>query len=66
MPEGIPTEVMEHRLFEEKRICDAYDTVIKEIGKAVCRNLKPALDSEGCMLYLRCKQREVETSEEYL
>ena len=40
VPEGTPTEVVEHRLSEEERICDACGSVMEEIGKEVRRSLK--------------------------
>ena len=44
VPEGTPTEVVEHRLPEEKRICAACGSELVEIGKEVRRTLqmKPA------------------------
>ncbi len=35
VPEGTPTEVVEHRLSEEERICDTCGSVMEEIGKEV-------------------------------
>ena len=43
VPEGTPTEVVEHRLSEEERICDACGSVMEEIGKEV-RRTKPRRD----------------------
>mgnify|MGYP000497215781 CR=1 FL=1 len=40
VPEGTPTEVVEHRLSEEERICDTCGSVMEEIGKEVRRSLK--------------------------
>ena len=40
VPEGTPTEVVEHRLSEEERICDVCGAVMEEIGKEVRRSLK--------------------------
>ena len=40
VPEGPPTEVVEHRLSEKGRIYDACGAVMKEIDKEVRRNLK--------------------------
>lgn len=40
VPEGTPTEVVEHRLSEEERTCDACGSVMAEIGKEVRRSLK--------------------------
>ena len=39
VPEGVPVEVVEHRLPEEKRDCPACGTVVQEIGKEVRRTL---------------------------
>ena len=67
VPEGTPTEVVEHRLSEEERICDTCGTVMKEIGKEVRRSLK----MEPARFWIRedvyytyaCKQCEAETGE---
>ena len=67
VPEGTPTEVVEHRLSEEERICDACGTVMEEIGKEVRRSLK----MEPVRFWIRedvyytyaCKQCEAETGE---
>ena len=40
VPEGTPTEVVEHRLSEEERTCDTCGAVMEEIGKEVRRSLK--------------------------
>lgn len=40
VPEGTPMKVVEHRLSEEERICDACGAVMEEIGKEVRRSLK--------------------------
>ena len=40
VPEGTPTEVVEHRLCEEERTCDTCGAVMEEIGKEVRRSLK--------------------------
>lgn len=40
VPEGTPTEVVEHRLTEEERVCDVCGTVMEEIGKEVRRSLE--------------------------
>ena len=44
VPEGTPTEVVEHRLPEDERICSACGSKLVEIGKEVRRSLmmKPA------------------------
>lgn len=39
VPEGTPTEVVEHRLSDEERICASCGTVMEEIGKEVRRSL---------------------------
>ena len=39
VPEGTPTEVVEHRLSEEECICDTCGSVMEEIGKEVRRSL---------------------------
>ena len=40
VPEGTPTEEVEHRLSEEERTCDTCGAVMEEIGKEVRRSLK--------------------------
>ena len=40
VPEGTPTEVVEHRLSEEERTCDICGAVMEEIGKEVHRSLQ--------------------------
>ena len=40
VPEGTPTEVVEHRLSEEERTCNTCGAVMEEIGKEVRRSLK--------------------------
>ena len=35
IPEGTPTEIIEHRLSEEERICEECGTVMEEIGHEV-------------------------------
>ena len=40
VPEGTPTEVVEHCLSDEERICISCGTVIEEIGKEVHRSLR--------------------------
>ena len=44
VPEGTPTEVVEHRLPEDERICSVCGGQMVEIGKEVRRTLrmKPA------------------------
>ena len=51
VPEGTPTEVVEHRLSEEERTCDTCGAVMEEIGKEVRRSLKmePADSGSGRM-----------------
>ncbi len=39
LPEGVPIEVVEHRLPEEARTCEACGTVMTEIGTEVRRTL---------------------------
>lgn len=60
VPEGTPTEVVEHRLSEEELICSACGSKMEEIGKEVRRSLQmepaPVLDSRGCLLYLRLQE----------
>ena len=67
VPEGTPTEVVEHRLSEEERICDACGSVMEEIGKEVRRSLKmePARFwiQEDVYYTYACKQCEAETGE---
>ena len=38
VPEGTPTEVVEHRLPEDERICSACGSKLVEIGKEVRRS----------------------------
>ena len=67
VPEGTPTEVVEHRLSEEERTCDTCGAVMEEIGKEVHRSLK----MEPARFWIRedvyytyaCKQCEAETGE---
>ena len=40
VPEGTPTEVVEHRLCEGECVCDTCGAVMEEIGKEVRRRLK--------------------------
>ena len=67
VPEGTPTEVVEHRLSEEERICDVCGAVMEEIGKEVRRSLKmePARFwiQEDVYYTYACKQCEAETGE---
>ena len=67
VPEGTPTEVVEHRLCEEERICDVCGAVMEEIGKEVRRSLKmePARFwiQEDVYYTYACKQCEAETGE---
>ena len=68
VPEGTPTEVVEHRLSEEERICDTCGSVMEEIGKEVRRSLKmePARFwiQEDVYYTYACKQCEEETGKE--
>ena len=67
VPEGTPTEVVEHRLSEGERTCDTCGAVMEEIGKEVRRSLK----MEPARFWIRedvyytyaCKQCEAETGE---
>ena len=67
VPEGIPTEVVEHRLSHEERICTSCGTVMEEIGKEVRRSLQ----MEPARFWIRedvyytyaCKKCEEETGE---
>lgn len=67
VPEGTPTEVVEHRLAEEERICSACGTVMEEIGKEVRRSLKmePARFwiQEDVYYTYACKNCEQKTGE---
>ena len=66
VPEGTPTEVVEHRLSNEERICVFCGTVMEEIGKEVHRSLQ----MEPARFWIRedvyytyaCKKCEEETS----
>ncbi len=67
VPEGIPAEVVEHRLSHEERICTSCGTVMEEIGKEVRRSLQ----MEPARFWIRedvyytyaCKKCEEETGE---
>ena len=67
VPEGTPTEVIEHRLSEEERICNSCGTLMEEIGKEVHRSLQ----MEPAKFWIRedvyytyaCKQCEETTGE---
>lgn len=65
VPEGTPTEVIEHRLSDEERTCASCGTVMEEIGKEVCRSLhmKPARFwiREDVYYTYACKKCEEET-----
>ena len=67
VPEGTPTEVVEHRLSEEERICDVCGTAMEEIRKEVRRSLK--MEPARCWIQedvyytYACKQCETETGE---
>lgn len=67
VPEGTPTEVVEHRLSEEERTCDVCGAVMEEIGKEVRRSLQ----MEPARFWIRedvyytyaCRNCEEETNE---
>ena len=67
VPEGTPTEVVEHRLPENERICAACGSKLVEIGKEVRRSLmmKPAKFwvREDVYYTYACKNCEQETGE---
>ena len=67
VPEGARTEVVEHRLPEEERICSACGSELVEIGKEVRRTLqmKPAefWIREDVYYTYACKNCEQETGE---
>ena len=67
VPEGTPTEVVEHRLPEDERICSACGSKLVEIGKEVRRSLmmKPAefWVREDVYYTYACKNCEQETGE---
>ena len=67
VPEGTPTEVVEHRLPEDERICRACGSEMVEIGKEVRRSLmmKPAAFwvREDVYYTYACKNCEQETGE---
>ena len=67
VPEGTPTEVVEHRLPENERICSACGNQMVEIGKEVRRSLmmKPAefWVREDVYYTYACKNCEQETGE---
>lgn len=67
VPEGTPTEVVEHRLPESERICSACGSELVEIGKEVHRTLqmKPAefWVREDVYYTYACKNCELETGE---
>ena len=67
VPEGTPTEVVEHRLPENERICSACGSELVEIGKDVRRTLqmKPAefWIREDVYYTYACKNCEQETGE---
>lgn len=67
VPEGTPTEVVEHRLSEEERVCTFCGTIMEEIGKEVHRSLKmePARFwiQEDVYYTYACKKCEQETEE---
>ena len=67
VPEGTPTEVVEHRLPENERICAACGSQMVEIGKEVRRTLqmKPAKFwvREDVYYTYACKNCEQETGE---
>ena len=47
VPEGTPTEVVEHRLPEDERICSVCGSEMVEIGKEVRRSLAPGRKSSA-------------------
>ena len=67
VPEGTPTEVVEHRLPEDELICSACGSKLVEIGKEVRRSLmmKPAKFwvREDVYYTYACKNCEQETGE---
>ena len=67
VPEGTPTEVVEHRLSNEEQICVSCGTVMEEIGKEVRRSLQmePAhfWIREDVYYTYACKNCEEETGE---
>ena len=67
VPEGTPTEVVEHRLPEDERICSACGSEMVEIGKEVRRSLmmKPAefWVREDVYYTYACKNCEQEAGE---
>ena len=67
VPEGTPTEVVEHRLPEDERICSVCGSEMVEIGKEVRRSLmmKPAefWVREAVYYTYACKNCEQETGE---
>ena len=67
VPEGTPTEVVEHRLPEEDLVCKVCGSRMEEIGKEVRRSLqmKPAQFwiREDVYYTYACKKCELETGE---
>ena len=67
VPEGTPTEVVEHRLSDEELVCSACGSQMVEIGKDVRRTLqmKPAQFRirEDVYYTCACKNCELETGE---
>ena len=67
VPEGTPTEVVEHRLSEEELICSACGSRMEEIGKEVHRSLQmepPRFWIRKDVYYTyACKNCELETGE---
>ena len=67
VPEGTPTEVVEHRLPEEELVCEACGSQMEEIGKEVHRSLmmEPAKFwiREDVYYTYACKNCELETGE---
>ena len=67
VPEGTPTEVIEHRLSDEERLCTSCGAMMEEIGKEVHRSLQ----MEPAKFWIRedvyytyaCKQCEETTGE---
>ena len=67
VPEGTPTEVVEHRLPEEEQVCEVCGSQMVEIGKEVHRTLKMEPPKfwirEDVYYTYACKNCELETGE---
>ena len=67
VPEGTPTEVVEHRLPEEEQVCEVCGSQMVEIGKEVHRTLKREPPKfwirEDVYYTYACKNCELETGE---